>query len=339
MSFNFHTPLTDKTSYGIVAINIGKNIDCNIVPMGSPSGNIPKGVMDKITTGEIDLNLPTVKLYHQFDLGTFGRFKRIGYPIFELDKFNHIEIANLKSCDELWACSKWAKNVVESNGVNVPTHIVPLGVDSSIFYPVEYGCIDYIFLSAGKWEIRKSQNEIVQAFNKAFTVNDDVQLWLSMHNQFLGHEFINTKKQEYLSTPMGKAGRIKFVGPFNRQQDLARIMNMTNCGVFPSKAEGWGLETLEMMACGKTVIVTDYAGHTEYCDENNSTLIPIDSLEPAIDNKWFFGQGNWAKFNIDYLVSAMRENFRKGPTLNQEGLDTAKKFSWVNTAKKIEEIL
>lgn len=340
----FNAPITDKTSYGLVAINIATRLDFDVIlPIGKPSGNVPKPIIEKLnSTAEItdkDLVQPSIRLYHQFDLQPVGNGKRIGYTIFELDKFNRIEKTHLKSVDEIWVCTEWAKKIIEENGIRSKTCVIPLGVDSSIFHPVDYTPTDYVFLSAGKWEIRKSQNEIVEAFNKAFKPTDSVQLWLSMHNGFMAPADLHSQKQTYLNTAMGKAGRIKFVGPFDKQEGIARIMNMSSCGVFPSKAEGWGLETLEMMACGKPVIVTDYAGHTEFCNKENSTLIPVTELESAYDGRWFFNQGNWAKIDTDALIECMRNQFKIGNIQNTAGLETAKKFSWENTVTCIREAL
>lgn len=340
----FNAPITDKTSYGLVAINIATRLNFDVIlPIGKPSGNVPKSIIEKLNSpAEItdeDLVQPSIRLYHQFDLQPIGNGKRIGYTIFELDKFNRIEKAHLKSVDEIWVCTEWAKKIIKENDIHSCVNVVPLGVDSSIFHPVDYTPSDYIFLSAGKWEVRKSQNEIVEAFNKAFKPTDSVQLWLSMYNGFMSLSEQQIQRNLYLKTPMGQAGRIKFVGPFDKQDGIARIMNMSSCGVFPSKAEGWGLETLEMMACGKPVIVTDYAGHTEFCDKNNSTLIPVTETESAYDGRWFFNQGNWAKINIDALIEAMRAQFKIGNVVNSAGLETAKKFSWENTVECIREAL
>lgn len=341
MMFNFNAPFTDKTSYGLVALNLATRLNCRLFPIGQPSGNLPKSVMENLQLDtEIDLTLPTVRLFHQFDLQCIGRSKKIGYTIFELDKFNKVEKAHLKSMDEIWVCTEWAKTIIESNNIHVPTKIVHLGVDLSIFHPVDYVPSDYVFLSAGKWEVRKSQNEIVEAFNRAFKPSDGVQLWLSMHNGFMAPTDLHSQKQTYLNTTMGKAGKIKFVGPFDKQDGIARIMNMSSCGVFPSKAEGWGLETLEMMACGKPVIVTNYAGHTEFCNDSNSVLLqPDKETVPAYDGKWFFKQGNWCSFNIDDLIESMRKQYKLGNIINTNGIETSKKFSWESAAQTIEDLI
>ena len=55
---------------------------------------------------------------------------------------------------------------------------------------------------------------------------------------------------------------------------------MADCGLFPARAEGWNLELLEMMACGKQVIATNYSAHTEFCTKENSILIESDENIP-----------------------------------------------------------
>jgi glycosyltransferase involved in cell wall biosynthesis len=343
MSFNFNGPITERTSYGLVALNIIENSDCRAFPIGQIDRQSTKkwaNLSESLDSSRFDPNLPSVRLYHQFDLAlSVGRGMRVGWPIFELDRFNPTELAHLRSCDRLAVCSEWAKSIIEANSINAETYVVPLGVDRSIFHEVDYVPPTYTFLSAGKWEVRKGQDQIVETFNRAFEPTDNVELWLSMANIFMDKSFMEDKQREYGQTKMGRAGHIKFVGPFRSQQDLARIMNMVSCGIFPSKAEGWGLESLEMMSCGKPLIVSDYSGHTEYCNSSNSILLPISRIEPAHDSKWFFGQGNWAIIDDDAIIEAMRGAYGAGPKVNGDGIKTAHSFSWQNSVAKLKEAL
>ena len=119
-------------------------------------------------------------------------------------------------------------------------------------------------------------------------------------------------------------------------------MAQSDCGVFPSRAEGWNLEALEMMSCGKQVIATNYSAHTEFCSDSNSLLVDIDSTEDAFDGKWFKGQGKWAKIDNEQVLDISNhmknvyEQKRAGKDLtNKEGINTAKEFSWENTAREI----
>jgi glycosyltransferase involved in cell wall biosynthesis len=124
-------------------------------------------------------------------------------------------------------------------------------------------------------------------------------------------------------------------------------MKLMDCGVFPSRAEGWNLEILEMMSCGKHIITTDVTGHTEFCDQYNSSLIYPDCMETAFDGQFFYGQGEWYTIedeHVDQIAEFMyydihipkQENKLKQ---NKEGIKTAKQFTWEHSAKKLYDIL
>ena len=120
-------------------------------------------------------------------------------------------------------------------------------------------------------------------------------------------------------------------------------MVQTDCGVFPSRAEGWNLELLEMMSCGKNVIATNYSAHTEFCNDENCHLVDVpEELEEAQDGRWFRGQGKWASIGEDQ-VSQIAEHMRTVHQLkqkddlkiNQAGIDTSKEYTWANAANHI----
>ena len=83
--------------------------------------------------------------------------------------------------------------------------------------------------------------------------------------------------------------RIRILPRLNTHEDVAVIMSQADVGVFPSRAEGWNLEALEMLSMGKHLIITDYSAHTEFCNKDNSRLIQIDEMEDAHDGIWFHG--------------------------------------------------
>jgi glycosyltransferase involved in cell wall biosynthesis len=125
-------------------------------------------------------------------------------------------------------------------------------------------------------------------------------------------------------------------------EELAALMRAADCGVFPARGEAWNLEVLEMMSCGRPVIVTDFGGPTEYVDRSNALLIEIDDLEPAADPVWntVFSErktGEWAHLGerqIDQLVAHLRDvHARKqaGDALrNDAGIATAERSSWAH---------
>lgn len=347
-----------KTGYGVTGFNVLKGLrerDWRICLFGRGqhfrTANEAQLVQFAMNEGlYFDYDAPCLNIWHQNDLGnSVGKGKYVGWPIFELDTFDEVETHNLNYPDELIVCSKWAKKVCEDNGIEPKIHVVPLGIDNMIFNTrvrSQKETENTVFLNVGKWEIRKGHDILGDTFNTAFSKDDNVELWLMPHNQFISKEDERNWERMYLDTEMGRHGKIKILSWVNTHQEVCQIMAQTDCGVFPSRAEGWNLEPLEMMALGKPIIITNYSGHTEFCDKDNSYLIDIDKLEPAYDGQWFFEQGNWAELGepqIKVLVEHMRSVHdkvqRPGSFVNDAGIETAQKFSWDYSLDLLENIL
>jgi len=277
---------------------------------------------------------PSLLIWHQFDMAKhIGKGERIGFPIFELNKFTSRELWHLSALDRVFVCSDWAKEVVEDCS-SIKTSVIPLGVDTSIFNPKPKKRKDgkIVFLNIGKWEIRKGHDILLSAFQKAFKGRDDVELWMMNHNPFLSEQ----QTKQWVK-PYAEDSRVKLLGRVETQQEVAAIMNEADFGIFPSRAEGWNLEALEMLACGKWIGITDYSAHTQFCSDKNSILIKPKGLEPAWDGIWFDGMvGNWASVTVDSVAEVMYNLLQsKTGVENAEGIKTAKMFSWENSAKEL----
>lgn len=296
----------------------------------------------KLNAETYDKNANSLRIYHQFDLASHvGHGLHIGWPIFELDRFTLNETHQIKSMDGIIVCSQWARSII--NPINGNNFVCPLGVDTEIFKPELSTRKNTIFLNMGKWEVRKGHDVLVSMFNDAFTESDNVELWMVNHNPFYSIEENNEWADRYKNSKLG--GKIRIIPRLQSDYYVARLMQQTDCGVFPTKAEGWNLEPLEMFACGKDIISTDYSGHTEYLNDDNAMLVDIEEMESAYDGKWFFNQGNWAKIGVkqhDRFVHYMKEyhsanQFKK--TLNTNGIKTANQFTWKNTITQLKGIL
>jgi glycosyltransferase involved in cell wall biosynthesis len=297
-------------------------------------------------------NAPCIRIWHQHELDMFVGSPRIGWPIFELNRFQPREAHHLKSVDKLFVCSQWAKDVVVKELGLTDVHVIPLGVDEKTFFydkqehekRPHWTRSTTIFLNVGKWEIRKGHTELLEAFNKAFDPKDDVELWMINDNPFIRSETVDENeewKRRYSNSKMGR--NIKFLPRFEAHEHLRKVFHHVDCGVFPSHAEGWNLEIPELMACGVHIIATNYSGHTEFLTKDNAKLLDVAGMELAKDGKWFHGHGEWCTFSVDQLVEHMRsihEMKQSGKLgLNEAGIETAKKFTWQNSIKKIEEAL
>jgi glycosyltransferase involved in cell wall biosynthesis len=359
MQFNIQCPI-NQLGYGITGYNICKALSkysqVSLWPIGEPlvtsesQASFIRGLLDNRPM--FNPKSPCIRVWHQHDMSQFiGGGIRIGFPIFELNSFNELERHHLKSVDVLFVCSKWAKNIIVSQltenywGCQMSdiTHVIPLGVDSTVFdgnIVQNSEQSSTIFFNCGKWEIRKGHDILIDAFRLAFPNKENVQLWMMCENPFNSpkeNEYWHNRYNDY---------RVKLLSRVNSQEEVYHVMRQVDCGVFPARAEGWNLEALEMMACGKQVIITDFSAHTEFCNKENSLPITIDDVEIAYDGKWFHGQGEWARIGssqIEQISKHMRMIYEKKQAqqdiTNYAGLETAKTFSWDNTAQKIMKAL
>ena len=350
---NFQAPI-NSLGYGVAGYNIFKEIikihpSATLYPISTPEfidKHVEQGMTNrgqwKLTTDQ-QFPSPSVKMWHQNDVHThIGKGEHIGFPIFELTEFSDEEKLSMSHCDRLFVCSKWAKEVLIENNIKNPKdiHVVPLGVDTQIFKPAPSRNDDKtIFFNCGKWEVRKGHDVLLECFNAAFEPKDNVELWMMCDNPFIGQmnqQWANLYKNSKLGN------KIKFIPRQETHEDVYNIMRRVDCGVFPARAEGWNLELLEMMACGKQVIATNYSAHTEFCNDSNSCLIDMPEREKAYDGVFFDGsKGEWAKFGNfekETLIEHMRFNHFLQPASqkqNEQGIITASKFTWENSAKEL----
>ncbi len=301
-------------------------------------------------SGRYDPDAPSVRIARARMLAEHvGRGKHAGFPIFELDRFDPGELHHLKQMDAILVCSKWAAEVVATNGISVPTVVAPLGVDRSVFHettgerqtwnrPGEPG--PTVFVNNGKWEWRKGHDFLFQAFCNAFTPRDSVILKLLSHNFGLTDQANDSWAKLYLGSNVGN--KVRIVPRLNTQQQVAALLAECDCGVFPSRAEGWNLGLLECMSVGLSVIATNYSAHTEFVEPANCRLIQIDETEPARNDEWLLGDGKWAKLGpsqMEQMVHHLREVHRlkqEGSlSRNDAGISTAKAFTWRRTAEAV----
>lgn len=354
MKINFTTPVCATTSYGICGLNILKALsqlghEVALFPLGQVEAKEGDHALirESIERGHFFYrDTPSLRLWHQWALSQHvGKGVHAAFPIFELDTLTEQERHHLNAQDVVFVASQWAQDVLLRNYVQTKVVVSPLGVDhvlANTETPLPNSATT--FLHVGKWEVRKNQQAVVEAFNEAFEQEDNVRLIIHCHNPFLSPQettsWVDIANRSRLHT------KIFVTKDRLPQGGVVALMRGADCGVFPSRAEGYNLGLAEMMALGKEVIATNYSAHTEFCNEENASLITIDSLEPAFDGRWFTGLGQWAKWGEsqqEQLIEHMRAVHRKkqsGESLvNGAGAETMKRFTWENTARIIAEAL
>ena len=350
---NLFAPI-NSLGYGVVGLNLLKvlsqKLDVALSLIGAtntPETNV-QIVQDSINKFHLFdgyNNAPCLKVWHEFALAErVGNGPYFAFPFFEINVLDQKRINHLSSMDGIIVASEWAKDIiVNSAKISTPVFVVPVGVDTDIFKHGPHTVTDKcVLLNCGKWEKRKGHDVLLEIFKQAFPNEQDVELWMMCSNPFLPPKS-HQEWERYYKTDT----RVRLLNRVQGQEDVAKVMESTNCGIFPSRAEGWNLELLEMMSMGKHVIATDYSAHTEFCNNQNCSLIDITNLEPAEDEMFFKeGIGEWASLDdncINQGVEHMRSFYRKWKSdnsiVNEEGVKTANEFSWTNTIDKLEEFI
>jgi glycosyltransferase involved in cell wall biosynthesis len=354
MNLNFIGAI-NTTGYGTTALNILKGLSLNNkVSFFSLANDIECNTeedaniiqMSLENAQEYDINAPCVKLWTLPRINMFvGRGLKIGFPIFELDNFTNGEKNNTLILDKMFVCSKWAKSVIEDVIGHKDISVIPLGQNIHK-YPELLNVVrkpgPFRFFTCGKWEKRKGHDVVCEAFNKAFNKTDNVELHLMCGNHtHLNQEQEYKWKNKFITSKLGN--KVRFIQRVPLQEQVFQIMSQMDCGLFLSRAEGWNLELMEMIALDKTVITTNYSAHTEYCNKDNSLLVDIDSMEWALDDKWFDGNvGKWASIGerqVDQIVSYMREVYNGRTTDRAARGFVRTNYTWGRTARSIIESL
>lgn len=344
--------------YGHCCFNIAKALDKlehNVAafPINQPQitsmDNEDLKLVRKLTLNaqRPDFNAPYLNIWHEF-----AAAERIGsgpyslLTFFESDTMDDLRRHHLNYPDRILVASHWAKDVLLNNEVSKPVEVVPMGVDSDLFRPYPYEDLSTVnFINIGKKEVRKGHDILIDAFNMAFEKTDDVILTMIWSNPFLSQEENDQWTSMYKSSKLGDKIRLIDGGVLDDRM-FAQTISYADCGIFPTRSEGFGMPILQAMACGLPVIVTNYSAPTEFCKPNNTMLIEIEEKEPAYDGKFFNGTGNWAKYGkdqIDQLIEYMRYVYKNKNiakyNYGSRAREYAEKLSWENTGRRLVEIL
>ena len=360
MNLNLTCPINFR-SYGITSLNIlsaltNEGVDIALFPIGpieAPPESHPLIKKCIENQAKFDQYAPSLRIWHQFDLAQHvGRGRRVAFPIFELDEFNVREKHHIKANELVFVTSRWGRDVVLDAGIHKDCIAqIPLGVDRTIYNPKvepmspKGGKFRVLYI--GKLEIRKGADIAHQIFKMALPSEKDVELLVSWANPFMPDTEMKSFEEMYVKE-IG-ADRVKFIPWLPTEKDMARLMQYSDVGLFPYRAEGWALSLLNMMSMGKWCIATNYSAPTEYINRHNCRTVDIGSWETAYDGKWFTsGIGQWAQLGIDQVslfCNYLRKEYLRWKECkgqvphNDYGIEVAQSLSWEKTAKRIVDNL
>jgi hypothetical protein len=360
MNYTFNVPI-NNLSFGSVSLNILResyaagHSPC-IIPIGGQVDiSAQKEDKDFFNWLQSCLNkglkshkrsFPVLKLWHLSGGIESLSNKQVLYTFHELDGVTPEEINAVQNNHKvLFACDYNTNTFKDYGCTNVET--VPLGFDNINFYNTnkEYfndGRIS--FFIGGKWEpVRKRTDKVIQAWIKKFGNNKKYFLNCAIQNNFVNPEQHN---QIYSNITKGQRyGNVQFLG-FMPRNDIYNDFINSHEIVLGLGTESWGIPEFTATALGKHSIISNYAGHKQWANNDNSVLVNPCAKIPAYDNMFFhpnqpFNQGSVYDFNEDELVNAFELAIKRveANKVNIAGLELQKEFTYKKTFDKIYQLL
>lgn len=305
-----------KDGYGIASKNIIRSLEALGIPVSATY------------TGQ----KVAILFHNPYSLPQIEAPYRIIYTMFESDKIPDDWIDYLQAADEVWVPSKWCQSVFAKSGVKAT--VVPLGYDDEMFTfvkrkPATKERRDFTFLHYNAFNIRKGFTEVFKAFTEEFEPTEPVKLILKTT---LNQSPLPITKSEYpnIECLFDKASEVQ----------LAQIIKRSDCFVFPSRGEGFGMTPLECMATGIPAIVPNAHGLTEYFDTNYMYEVKVKEKCPALYAR-YKGQdvGEMVVCDVEDLKKKMRwcyEHQEEVVKMGEVAADYAKNWTFKKTAEIIK---
>lgn len=222
--------------------------------------------------------------------------------------------------DELWTPSPWCAGVF-STITTTPVYVYEHGIDHK-WRAAKRGQRDTIkFFHQGAEAARKNGWDVVTAFRRAFTKNENVELTLKYYN----------KKMIEMPRSLGRVNYINEDWPLEK---LISEYHRHDVYVYPSSGEGFGLTPLQAMASGMpTITVKEWA---PYADMLSPELTLSGTLVPSTWSK--IHPGKIYRINFDELVDRMRYAYDNIEPLAQEAYELApqvhRRYDWTTLTRE-----
>lgn len=286
---------------------------------------------------------PNIVIYDNFpkNLGTLHGFAempgdiKLAYVAWEESIYPEEWVEEInQNLHGVMVLTSFVKDILRNSGVKVPIEVILCAMDdqmkskpaSNINYPLETQK-KFKFLHISTAKKRKGVDVLLKAYFAEFNKNDDVVLVIksSPGPDNTVENLLSELRDE--SSPEV----IHINNPNLSESEIKSLVKQSDCSVYPSRAEGFGLPILESMHEEVPVIATNYSGYLDFFDE--SVGWPIDyKLEYANDSEFANIGAKWAEPDQAHLQRLMRKHFEMNQSEDQE-----EKLNKIKKAKKVAD--
>ncbi len=223
-----------------------------------------------------------------------------------------------QQADELWVPSNSTRQAFLNSGLPFnKVQVIPNGIDPILFQPKgsKYPLPTnkrLKFLYVGGTTYRKGFDILLESYVSAFTTQDDVVLVvkdMGTESVYRGQtsEDLIEKIRKTPNTP-----EIIYFKNYFTEEEIASLYRACDVFVSPYRGEGFSLPTLEAMACGLPVIVTEGGATEDFVLDEFAWKIPSYkiSIGNRIDNDELVSEAFIFEPDGDYLSNLMKSIYK-----------------------------
>lgn len=259
------------------------------------------------------------------------------YTMFETTHTPKKWIDALNKVDHVLVPTKWLVDSWKEQGLKTPIDVYGHGINQKFFYYIDRPIREpYTFLHYCQLSGRKGTELVMRAFQEEFKGDNGAKLILK--NIF-----------PIFPVPLG-VKNVEYITATYDKKELFELLGRTDCFVFPTRGEGFGLPPFETMATGMPTIVTGWSGPMDYINKEDTLILdykmtrayPFDDI---YHNDFASGEnsGDWAEPNFEQLKHYMRwcyDNRKKAKEMGKKAAKRiAKDWQWSQKVKELISII
>ncbi len=271
---------------------------------------------------------------YPYSLESLQTEHKVLFTMFESTKMPSDWGKYLDMADEIIVPSKFCQNVMKRQ-FGVDSTVINLGYDQETYKFIERekkDVFNFLHYDAFKW--RKGWDIVLTAFDEEFGDDEPVKLTL--------------KSVKEKAPNLDEYKNVEKISKSLENDEMMELLKNSDCMVFPSRGEGFGLTPLECMATGMPVIVPNAHGISEYFNWEIMPELQTIPIKAKYSNSRFVGMdlGEMFQCTVKSVRKAMRNEYKewilhKNSTQRNvvEVFNHAKNFTIFRTGKELSSFL